>query len=663
MADQTKSLTLRIKGDTENARREFSALLKDLKGVDSGVLGVGKNFKAFGAILGGLGVGVVLGTLAAGLRAVFREATEAERIEGKLNAVLKATDGAAGLSAVKLNDMADALARTTQFDDEALKEAMTVLLAFPAVGSQVFGEAIQLATDLSVVMGGDLNGAARAVGRALQDPVGGLRLLKTELGINTEVLGENNEALLKSGDLLGAQKNVIAELQSRLGGAAAGANTGLFGATQDVGKAWNDLLETIGRTPEIAAGAQASLTSLTGILRLLNDEMKQRNENVLRGLGALPPRRLGGPKEITRENLAGDFSGGPKVKTDVQLEAEKKASEEFRKALLDLEKRTELLGEQKAAEQILFEVQKGRYKDLQQFEKDALVAAAQRLDTTKVLADFEQETFDDLQQQIAAENDYNAALKKSADAVRDVIDPTRALFLEMEKLNELFARGFLSPDEFIDATLEVQGRLEKTGEKITSEMTEFAKEAARGMQSAFADEFFDIFEGKVDNLGESFVRLLHRLAAELAASEVMKFLTGDFGKTGQVGGVLGTFFASLAHTGGIVGSGLPGRQVPALAFAGAPRMHAGGVAGLAPDEVPTILKRGEVVMTPEQLRGGPGNVRVQIENKGTPQQVTEGQATFDPEGAVIRIVTEDARRGGPISTMMARTFNLRRQGG
>src|SRR3972149_5101449 len=167
MADQTKSLTLRIKGDTENARREFSALLKNLKGVDSGVLGVGKNFKAFGAILGGLGVGAVLGTLAAGLRAVFRETSEAERIEGKLNAVLKATGGAAGLTAVKLNDMADALARTTEFDDEALKEAMTVLLTFPKVGSQVFGSAISLATDLSVVMGGDLSGAARAVGKAL----------------------------------------------------------------------------------------------------------------------------------------------------------------------------------------------------------------------------------------------------------------------------------------------------------------------------------------------------------------------------------------------------------------------------------------------------------------------------------------------------------------
>jgi hypothetical protein len=38
-------------------------------------------------------------------------------------------------------------------------------------------------------------------------------------------------------------------------------------------------------------------------------------------------------------------------------------------------------------------------------------------------------------------------------------------------------------------------------------------------------------------------------------------------------------------------------MVPALAFANATRMHAGGWAGIKPDEVPAILQKGERVLS------------------------------------------------------------------
>lgn len=51
-------------------------------------------------------------------------------------------------------------------------------------------------------------------------------------------------------------------------------------------------------------------------------------------------------------------------------------------------------------------------------------------------------------------------------------------------------------------------------------------------------------------------------------------------------------------------------MVPAALFATAPRMHAGGWAGLRPDEVPAILQRGERVLSRREVqraRGGPGS--------------------------------------------------------
>ena len=52
--------------------------------------------------------------------------------------------------------------------------------------------------------------------------------------------------------------------------------------------------------------------------------------------------------------------------------------------------------------------------------------------------------------------------------------------------------------------------------------------------------------------------------------------------------------------------------MPALAFAGAPRLHSGGLAGLnqgagfaglRPDEVPAILQRGERVLSRREVAG------------------------------------------------------------
>lgn len=66
------------------------------------------------------------------------------------------------------------------------------------------------------------------------------------------------------------------------------------------------------------------------------------------------------------------------------------------------------------------------------------------------------------------------------------------------------------------------------------------------------------------------------------------------------------FFDSF-HTGGVVGDAPPSRvAVSPSVFLEAPRYHAGGIAGLKPDEVPAILQRGERVIPRGQSLGGMG---------------------------------------------------------
>ena len=105
--------------------------------------------------------------------------------------------------------------------------------------------------------------------------------------------------------------------------------------------------------------------------------------------------------------------------------------------------------------------------------------------------------------------------------------------------------------------------------------------------------------GKLD-----FRDLVTSMIADLAKLAARRFILGPIanalsGALGSAGGI----FANILHSGGMVGAPGPGRMVPAMAFATAPRMHAGGWAGLKPDEVPAILQRGERVLSRREAAG------------------------------------------------------------
>jgi hypothetical protein len=99
--------------------------------------------------------------------------------------------------------------------------------------------------------------------------------------------------------------------------------------------------------------------------------------------------------------------------------------------------------------------------------------------------------------------------------------------------------------------------------------------------------------GKLD-----FRDLVTSIIADLAKLAARRIILGPIANalSGALGGA-GGIFANILHAGGMVGSPGPGRMVPAMAFANAPRMHAGGWAGIKPDEVPAILQRGERVLS------------------------------------------------------------------
>ncbi|MGO4917328.1 phage tail tape measure C-terminal domain-containing protein [Pseudogemmobacter sp. W21_MBD1_M6] len=149
--------------------------------------------------------------------------------------------------------------------------------------------------------------------------------------------------------------------------------------------------------------------------------------------------------------------------------------------------------------------------------------------------------------------------------------------------------------------------------------------AFRGAESAFRSF---VETGKLDFKG-----LVRSILADLAVLQFKRAVLGPI--AGALGNVFSLFSgpapgstASILHAGGIAGFGGLARRVPAEVFAAAPRMHAGGVAGLKPDEVPAILQRGERVLSRRETAGygggsTGGGVTLHIDARGAQAGVAE----------------------------------------
>lgn len=150
-----------------------------------------------------------------------------ETIQAQTANVIKSTGGAAKVSAVQVSALAEALERTTATEAETIQQGANLLLTFKNIrneagrGNDVFDQTVAAMVDVGRAMGTDASGAAIQLGKALNDPIKGIAAL-TRMGITfTDEQKSMIESLVESGDLLGAQKVILGELNSQFGGSGA----------------------------------------------------------------------------------------------------------------------------------------------------------------------------------------------------------------------------------------------------------------------------------------------------------------------------------------------------------------------------------------------------------------------------------------------------------
>jgi len=255
----------------KEAERDLAALERQGGKTENRVRDLGKVMS--GALVAGFGAATVL------TGKYIANTIAAEKVQTQLAARIKSTGAAAGLALGDLNKMAAALQRATTFDDESIGEAQALLLTFTKVTSENFGKATEAVLDMATAMGGDLKGAALQIGKALNDPVQGLTAL-SRAGVQfSDSQKEVIKNLVETGRTAEAQKIILRELETQMGGAARAARNTLGGSLQALKNTVDNLLEGDSST----GGMRGLRNSVESLNTTLNDPGVQQGFQTIIG--------------------------------------------------------------------------------------------------------------------------------------------------------------------------------------------------------------------------------------------------------------------------------------------------------------------------------------------------------------------------------------------
>ena len=226
---------------------------------DGSVINLKGSLAKLGPAAAAAGGAAALGAFVLTLKSGVETSAEWERRLLRTESLIKATGNAAGLSANELSVMAKELDLLTLGDRDNIMDAINALQTFKSVSGDTFRDTIRLAGDLSETLGTDLRSQTVQLGKALEDPVRGLNSLR-RVGVT---FTEDQKALIKSlwesGRAAEAQSEILKVIDNQVGGAAAGAASGLSGKIDTLTYRWREFKEQLADTTGAAETASSGI--------------------------------------------------------------------------------------------------------------------------------------------------------------------------------------------------------------------------------------------------------------------------------------------------------------------------------------------------------------------------------------------------------------------
>jgi hypothetical protein len=218
----SRELKVEIIGDSRSLQKALGA-------AGNSATGFGSKFAKAGKVVGvaalGVGAAVTAGFVYT-LKRGFDELADSQKVMAQTGAVLKSTGATANVTAGQVEDLATSLSAMSGTDDEVIQSGENMLLTFTNVrnevgkGNDVFNQSTKVLLDMSTALGTDMNKSAIQLGKALNDPIKGITAL-TRVGVTfNEGQRETIKQMVESGNTMGAQKLILAELNKEFGGSA-----------------------------------------------------------------------------------------------------------------------------------------------------------------------------------------------------------------------------------------------------------------------------------------------------------------------------------------------------------------------------------------------------------------------------------------------------------
>ncbi len=259
-----------LEAASQEAESKSQSITKSLSNIGQGIV-----FGAGALVAGGL---AEAGNF---LSDSVEKANDAQAAQSQLQAVIKSTGGAAGMTAEAVNNLAENFAKTTKYSADQTLSGEDLLLTFTNIGKDVFPDTTTAMLNMSTAMNQDLKSSAIQLGKALNDPTQGMSALQ-RVGVTfTEQQKKQIEAMQKSGDVAGAQKMILAELNREFGGSAEAAGKTAAGGMAIFDHQIEETQERIGGAmlPAISKLAETLSTELD------KPEVQQGINNIATGLG------------------------------------------------------------------------------------------------------------------------------------------------------------------------------------------------------------------------------------------------------------------------------------------------------------------------------------------------------------------------------------------
>ena len=228
----------------------------------------------------------------------------------------------------------------------------------------------------------------------------------------------------------------------------------------------------------------------------------------------------------------------------------KSASQQEAERLLQLYERTSealrrqvaLFNDNSESAGLLYDLQHGALRDLEPGQKAQLEWLGKQLEALRALANMEAKKAEDRK---AAEREAQAFIEATTTAEERYQQV-------LARAQHLHAMGLLSLEQRNRVIEDATRRLADQTESAIKQFEEFGIQAARNLQSAFADFLFDPFDDGLRGMLRGFVDVVRRMLSEAMAAQLLKALFGKMegAAEGREGGFWGMLRGFLGSFGG-----------------------------------------------------------------------------------------------------------------